>query len=284
MKLRLINFGNARAFSLVEMMVTIAIVGILISLLIPALGLVKKTASMVKQKSQFSTIETGLESFKMDFNEYPESMENSKKVPSLSLYSGANKLAEAMVGRDGLGFHPDSLSVWASDPTFLYDATTAGDRQECYLEIDTAKATLLEDIYSDTGGYTEDKILVLADTFGKVKHRSTGKRTGMPVLYYRANTSNVGHSYAEYMSIGCTYSYFDNWPLMQLGVPFDASLQHPILSVGANPEDNFYDMTKNEDFTVTPRPYRPESFILHSAGLDGLYGTEDDVFNFDKGK
>jgi hypothetical protein len=73
---------------------------------------------------------------------------------------------------------------------------------------------------------------------------------------------------------------------MQLGVPFDASLKHPILSAPGNdnPEDNFYDMTQDKDFTVRDTPYRSGSFILHSAGFDGLYGTEDDVFNFDKGK
>ena len=30
------------------------------------------------------------------------------------------------------------------------------------------------------------------------------------------------------------------------------------------------------------RPYRADSYILMSAGFDGLYGTKDDVFNFEK--
>lgn len=300
MKIRLINFADARAFTLVEIMVTIAIVGILISLLIPALGLVRKTAGMVKQKSQFSTIETGIESYKLDFNgDYPESTANAG-------YCGASKLAEAMVGQDGFGFHQDSQFQAdgrdLTDTIPLYwkaiefanvdvaDRKTESltKRKGPYVEIDTANATKLEDIYSPSN-YTDSNggvALVLADTFRKVKHRTTGKRIGMPILYYRANTSNIGHSFADSFSIGCTYSYSDNWSLMQLGVPFNASLAHPILSApgGSNPEDNFYDMTQNEDFTVTDRPYRPESFILHSAGFDGLYGTEDDVFNFDKSK
>ena len=30
-----------------------------------------------------------------------------------------------------------------------------------------------------------------------------------------------------------------------------------------------------------PRPYRADSYILISAGYDGLYGTRDDICNFD---
>jgi len=44
----------------------------------------------------------------------------------------------------------------------------------------------------------------------------------------------------------------------------------------------FYDQTQNTNFVSPPRPYRADSFILHSAGPDGLYGTVDDVFNFDQ--
>ena len=46
--------------------------------------------------------------------------------------------------------------------------------------------------------------------------------------------------------------------------------------------------TTNPNFLGDPvapyhgrQPYRSESFILLSAGPDGLYGTADDVYNFD---
>jgi hypothetical protein len=44
----------------------------------------------------------------------------------------------------------------------------------------------------------------------------------------------------------------------------------------------FYNAIQNPNFTSPPRPYRAESFILQSAGPDGLYGTMDDIFNFDQ--
>jgi len=41
-------------------------------------------------------------------------------------------------------------------------------------------------------------------------------------------------------------------------------------------------MNRNDEITTASRPYRTGSFILISAGKDGLYGTDDDIFNFNK--
>jgi hypothetical protein len=37
---------------------------------------------------------------------------------------------------------------------------------------------------------------------------------------------------------------------------------------------------RDPKITATKWPYRPDSYILISAGADGLYGTQDDVTNF----
>ena len=45
----------------------------------------------------------------------------------------------------------------------------------------------------------------------------------------------------------------------------------------------FYEETWNEKVEIsTGRPYRMDSYILMSAGFDGLYGTRDDIFNFEE--
>jgi hypothetical protein len=40
---------------------------------------------------------------------------------------------------------------------------------------------------------------------------------------------------------------------------------------------------KKVDISISgiSRPYNPKSFILISAGFDGIYGTKDDITNFD---
>ena len=43
-------------------------------------------------------------------------------------------------------------------------------------------------------------------------------------------------------------------------------------------------INKHIDITDVPVPYKAQSFILMSAGKDGIYGNADDIFNFDKEK
>jgi len=94
------------AFTLVEILTTMAIIGILLAVLIPALNQVNKSAMNVKQRAQFHTLEMGLETFRTDMGDYPSSVWNTTLYGT---YSASQRLAEAMVGRDGLGFHPDSI-------------------------------------------------------------------------------------------------------------------------------------------------------------------------------
>ncbi len=44
----------------------------------------------------------------------------------------------------------------------------------------------------------------------------------------------------------------------------------------------FYEMIRNDEITTASRPYCSNSFILISVGKDGLYGTDDDICNFNK--
>jgi prepilin-type N-terminal cleavage/methylation domain-containing protein len=60
-------------FTLVELLTTLAVIGVLLGLLIPALNMVSKTATKVKQKAQFHAIGTALETFRNDYGDYPPS-------------------------------------------------------------------------------------------------------------------------------------------------------------------------------------------------------------------
>ena len=108
-----------QGFTLVELLVVIAIIGLLISLLMPALGQVRIQARVTGMKSTFHAISTGLETFKGEFKEYPSSERRSVNGTEAEEYAlreggkqpdktksdiGAHRLAEAMFGLDRLGY------------------------------------------------------------------------------------------------------------------------------------------------------------------------------------
>lgn len=286
-------FGN-RGFTVVEMLTVVAVIGILVSLLIPAINVVQNTAKDLKQKAQFASIEVALESFYNDQGDYPDSTYSN--VVNYTHYGGAQKLAEAMVGLDGFGFNPDS--VWRPDgmddagAVDLYDSTSYKDRNERYLELETSNVTKIDDIYSSLGGFVKPGTYVLTDMYGKVDNINTGKKVGMPILYFRAYVQNtnfpttavpydgsfvsdldfVGGSAREYI-----YCYSDNNRIVDLDAPFDSE-PHPL----KGDEMIFYDAIASPDFPGVP--YKSDSYILLSAGRDGYYGTEDDVYNFNPPK
>ena len=291
-------------FTLIELLTTLAVIGILLGLLIPALNQVSKTATKVKQKAQFYAIGTALEAFRNDYGDYPPSAWDAQ----YGNYYASQRLAEALVGRDGLGFHSSSQfwedgtadvdgngtqDVIYGDPSG-YTAETPSEnlaaRKGPYLELESANAVKL----SDMGLFammpaTFFDTFVLADMYKQVKHQTTGKQTGMPILYYRANKMKIDNDWTDYQVIAGvghwpnnTYDLGDslcaNFGLIQIPAP--SGQRHFNGDVPGN-ASAFYNAIANPNFTNPARPYRTESFILHSAGPDGLYGTTDDMFNFD---
>jgi hypothetical protein len=106
----------------------------------------------------------------------------------------------------------------------------------------------------------------------------------MPLLYYKADTSNYIHDPNQtpepMNSNGNIYNYWDNQTLVALGKPWEqagsTSQPHSLETIA-----RFYRNTRNTQVTNVSRPYRPDSYILISAGFDGEYGTADDICNFD---
>jgi hypothetical protein len=107
---------------------------------------------------------------------------------------------------------------------------------------------------------------------------NTGKRVGMPLLYYKANLSRTTHDHTIPPADNI-YNYLDNDQLVGLGKPWDPTGTGHALFGNAQ---KFYDSTWNRKVTSMARPYRADSYILISAGFDGEYGTPDDVFNFEE--
>lgn len=322
--------GKRRGFTLVELLTTIGIIAILIALLVPSLSLVRKVSKETAQKSQFATIDMALGAFKNDYGEYPPS--NMDPMP-FDNYCGAQKLAEALVGWDLLGFHPksawradgfDGLTAngeWTYDPQNKRLGASLDERRGPYLELATAKVFRLgvsgaganDGLFNDTASLDGSRF-VICDVFGVKKINVNpivagvvGKSVsaGTPIFYYRANTSSKNLTDAVdpvNSALGFTsriYNVYDNDALVRLGVMTDVTgmIGHPLkVQDGVGDYPVFYNYegfnygTGIAHGIVDPKvfkttggrkwPYRPDSYILISAGMDGLYGTSDDIHNF----
>ena len=285
------------AFTIVELLVVMSIIMILMGILLPAFNRAKRYARKVNQTAQFKSIDAGLELYLGEFDSYPPSVRLDENAQE---YCGAMKLAEAMMGQDLLGFHPDShfnsndeLPVdlrWPdgyypdpfdpeNDPAHLENLRA---RVGPYMTVETANAYRLRELYANAAAIFPnegEERYVLCDVYSRVTNRDTGRRVGMPILYYEANVSNILHD-GNQPSLSI-YDYRDNHELVDLRAPWDLTVVHPLWQLPPGGVGQvFYRITRDERITATPRPYKQDSYILISAGYDGLYGTKDDVFNF----
>ena len=168
-------------------------------------------------------------------------------------------------------------------------------RKGPFIDLENANAFELQDVYdpTDLGGFNISS-LVLCDVY--TAKRQSAKKVGMPILYYR---SRPGFIEQDSTDVGGTaddiYLYSDNYNILSLGVPGEVGIYHAladgVLGGGgttagaidnANDLEDFDNMILNEQVTTVRRPYRADTYILVSAGKDGIYGTPDDLFNFNK--
>jgi type II secretory pathway pseudopilin PulG len=273
------------AFTIIELLTVMSIIVILIGVLVPALNNVRKFAQKVKQMAQFHSIEAAVELFNNENDGYPPSgaLDGANQP-----YCGAMKLCEAMMGRDLLGFHPDSvfradgMDTTGVKSIYLPTDDNIKARVGPYLQFENANAYMLAKIYGtgQTSPFQENNF-VLCDVY--TRQMRTGEKTGMPILYYKAETSNNLHDPNSLPTpqdnMGNIYNYWDNHVLVGLGKPWEEAGKATTHSL-ADPV-RFYRNTRNDKITTVRRPYRSDSYILISAGYDGEYGTADDICNFD---
>jgi prepilin-type N-terminal cleavage/methylation domain-containing protein len=88
-----------RAFTLIELLTVIAVIGILASILIPTVGAAKKAANKAKTKAQFVGWANALQNFKSTYGYYPDIFNNGK----LNINGSSEDFIKALSGRDKNG-------------------------------------------------------------------------------------------------------------------------------------------------------------------------------------
>jgi prepilin-type N-terminal cleavage/methylation domain-containing protein len=333
----MIMMNNRKAFTMAELLTVVVIIALLLGIILPSMTAVRTKAKETAQKAQLGIIAIGLEAFKQDYGDYPQSNYNNLAPPAT--YSGPQKLAEALVGWDLMGFHPKTswradgytatgppyfvanppLTSMSYDPDRDRGLNTLSERKGPYIDVAAANAFKLSELYNNFGPLSSNPLntYVLCDVYHVRKLTDKAGKTvfaGSPILYYKANTLNktIDANYATTnVVLPQTYSdriydYYDNYLITssyKLTVYGDGGQQllHPLDYIDKGNEHTvFYgDQTRYNPVKAPGyagsgigygirdtkignpvRPYNPDSYILISAGRDGLYGTADDIHNF----
>jgi prepilin-type N-terminal cleavage/methylation domain-containing protein len=286
------KFQRRQGFTVVELLTVLAIIAILVGILVPTISFVRNSAREARQSTQLMAIDMALMAFKGDHGDYPSS-DVLDKTPYN--YCGAQRLAEALVGWDLLGFHPESS--WTADDlaeVYNLDGLTEekiednlNRRTGPYLELTTANTFKLSDLFKTFGPSTwrlEPDTYVLCDVFGikpvsytTASGATTIVKAGTPILYYKANASSKLHNTGPVPDR--IYNALDNKTLTELKIK-DPDRPHLLIDDGSFEFIDFYNYITDPKVMAIDWPYRPDSYILISAGVDGLYGTDDDITNF----
>lgn len=296
-------------FTLVELLTVIGIIALLIGILVPSLQRARDQAKRAVIMGTLKSVGGNLEMFHNDFGQYPDSSRRPDPVKgwpsppgdSASELSGAHWLARAMMGHDFQGMDAAGRVMELGSGIYTYDEFRPdtsppgrySQRKDPYLE-GGDKVWLADDSTKfNRGSFTPTHRPVLIDGYN------------YPIIYYRANSKskrpfslNAGPGQAEQLGI---YNHRDNalitgggsggngWEFAAgsgnhpLGTPGNMNNYSDIDEEGRFINYMHDDSTHQGTGGIVIRPYNPESFILISAGKDGLFGTKDDINNFKGG-
>ncbi len=107
-------------------------------------------------------------------------------------------------------------------------------------------------------------------------------KVGTPVLYFKADTTT------NLRGPRAVYDYENNRAIIELGTVLDPAVKHrydqtqseTVNGATLNGLEFFYHKITNPEVDAFVKPYNPKTYILMSAGPDGVFGTKDDVTNF----
>lgn len=315
----MIHTRSRKGFTLVELLTVMAIIVILIGILTPALSAARTRATKTAVRAQINSLSVGLEAFRSDENRYVPSnavlfaKDTMTPVPEMTQWevgavgelNGAHLLVDAMVGRDFLGYDPRIGS-----PNYDRWAVT-NDRRDPYIPVDGVDVTSFDEPAEDADGVVPTPNITFPKPNGTEVEGVPVFRDkfGWPILYYRASATATQNTpiiqtpmadpfFGDGVYDGLDNALFTSYAMANHRIA-DANGTITDMCPGGYGTDDLSTIPNGGTFAefirsfrattfvpmstdiACPRPVKSDTFIILSAGRDGLYGTLDDVANFE---
>lgn len=289
-------------FTLIELLTVVAIIALLIGILVPAVQRAQRRAKEVAVQAQLDGLVKGLELFKSDFGDYPSSTRMDYKAKNDNLTQGSHRLEFAMLGRDKLGAPTQNADQpWA--PYYLDKSSRAPVIDTDDWGSSTVEKAPRKGTYVDPNGFfvvqdqsatsfADDKyVWLLCDKFSRMQTSpipapESGDEEAYAgwnvVLYYKAD--------ARARSDNATgiYNCEDNYRITkEKGESDDDHLERFCYGKNKDWRGGIVNKAGNVGGGTDGKggiepPFKPDSYLLISAGFDGDYFTDDDIVNWTK--
>lgn len=274
-----------RGFSLVELLIVVAIIALLLGILLPAIGLVRQKARNVAARAQLESISKACSSYEFTFEAYPGYLgaEPFNTNPVYRNITGTESMLLSLIGRVS---DDSSDNTWAlpgaADKYVHLDSVGSGP--------ETEQGRTMDAFYSPKSGELKEASRTRYDGENEMPEL-VGPVSGAPVLYYLRHSGGTvpvdtrcpassGPSGNAIISRIQNVDFTNANDLVVGGESFDNSSSVITSGNGAENDNLAYLVTSPSLSSGGPNSSGAVvagGFVLFSAGEDGVYFSDDQI-------